>query len=71
MDFRRGTPSNRYDWPEMYWCIGKAGQTNLAIRCDRQGQWFVTNGLDPAVVKLNGPFATKEATMMLVQMDAI
>lgn len=71
------TPAKAIDatvWPEMYWLMvdEKRTEGTLALRrAARDNQWYVTRGYTPHEEIIAGPYGSKEAFEMLLQMGVI
>lgn len=61
-------------WPEMHWLTGDEKRTggSLALRrAARDNQWYVTRDYMPHEEIIAGPYGSKEAFEMLLQMGVI
>lgn len=62
-------------WEELFW-VNSPGSAvmggSLAVRKLRvDGQWYVTYGYMEAAVMLHGPYPSREAVEMLLEMGAL
>lgn len=75
MGLNQGKPSDEGKWAELYWFNGpgSAGMGgSLAIRKLRvDGQWYVTTGVVEAALVLHGPYPSREAVEMLLEMGLL
>lgn len=75
MALSKGIPLEPEVWEELYWAYttraAHAG-CSLAVRKLRaDGQWYVTRGYTENTQILHGPYPSKEAVEMLLEMGAL
>lgn len=70
----KATATDSAKWPEMHWLTGDERRTggSLALRrAARDNQWYVTRDYMPHEEIIAGPYGSKEAFEMLLQMGVI
>lgn len=72
MGLNQGNPSDPDKWAELYWVNGPGSAGMVAIRKLRvDGQWYVTTGVVEAALVLHGPYPSREAVEMLLEMGLL
>ena len=72
MESKQGNPSDSDKWEELYWLFEAGVRDSLAIRKLRDdGQWYVTRGYITHATVIHGPYPSREAVEMLLEMGAL
>ena len=72
MESKQGNPSDSDKWEELYWLYEAGVRDSLAIRKLRvDGQWYVTHGYIENTHLLHGPYPSREAVEMLLEMGLL
>lgn len=75
MGLNQGNPADPDKWEELHWFNGpgSAGMGgSLAVRKLRvDGQWYVTTGYMKNAQLLHGPYPSREAVEMLLEMGLL
>lgn len=72
MALTKGAPADDSRWLALYWLNPEIGGGTTAVRQKRSdGLWYITTGVAHAAQVLHGPYPSKDAVEMLIEMGAV